>query len=283
MQRAGDLLDGAARRLAAAGVSDARREARLLLAHLLQVSPGYLSTHPEAEVEEDAARSFAAFIERRSAREPISHILGERDFWSLSFTVTADTLAPRPDSETLVEAALSYFPDPQARFSVLDLGTGTGCLLLSILQERPNATGLGLDKSPNTLEVARANAHRLGLEGRSAWMAGDWREANLGVFDLVISNPPYIPSGEIETLEPEVARYEPRLALDGGTDGLDAYRSLMTMVKKVLKPKGVLGLEFGLGQGADVMALMQGAGLSHPRVFKDLAGIERCLFATFGG
>ncbi len=268
-------LEAGARRLADAGIPDARREARLILAHALGVEPVTILGYPEQPVE-DAGR-FDGLIARRAAREPLSHLTGRREFWSLEFEVTPAVLDPRADSETLVEAALEAIPDRQAPLSIVDFGTGTGCLLLALLSELHNAKGLGIDIAEDTLAVARRNTARLGLGGRALFAIGDWGAALAGPFDLIVGNPPYIPAGEIAGLQAEVAGFEPHRALDGGADGLDAYRRLGPDISRLLRPGGVAVLEFGLGQGAAVTHLMAAEGLTPQGFSRDIAGHDRCL------
>ena len=219
---------------------------------------------------------FEALIARRVGREPAATILGHREFWSLDFVVTKDTLIPRPDSELIIESAIALRPDRQVG-RILDLGTGTGCLLLSALTEFPQAWGLGVDLSPKAAAVARLNADRLGLLPRAAIMAGQWTEALSGRFDLLLCNPPYIPAADITGLMPEVALHEPRLALDGGEDGLNAYRALFRDLWRLLTPAGIALFEFGLGQAADLGGLAQAAGLAIVDVKADLAGHTRVM------
>ncbi len=270
-----DHLEAGTRRLAEAGIEDARREARLILAHALGVEPVTIMGYPERDVED--ATVYEALIARRAAREPLSHLTGRREFWSLEFEVTAETLDPRPDSETLVEAALAALPDREAELSILDFGTGTGCLLLALLSELPNARGLGIDIFEATLTVSRRNAQRLGLADRANFAIGEWGAALTGPFDLIVSNPPYIPSDDIADLQAEVAQYEPRQALDGGEDGLNPYRRLAEDLARLLAPRGVTVLEFGVGQGPEVAGLMEPAGLVNHGFRRDLAGYDRCL------
>ncbi len=271
----GACVAAGAQRLAAAGVDGARREARLILAHALGIEAAEVAGYPERPVADPAA--FEALIARRERREPLSHLTGRREFWSLDLETGPDTLDPRPDSETLVTAALANVGDPAAPLSVLDLGTGTGCLLLAVLHEVPGATGLGVDLSPAALAVARRNADRLGLASRARFEEGDWGGALRGRFDLILCNPPYIPTGQIAGLEPEVAAFEPRVALDGGPDGLDSYRALMPDIARLLAAKGVAMLECGAGQCAAVGQIAADAKLAAAGVYRDLAGHDRCL------
>jgi release factor glutamine methyltransferase len=269
----GDALRLGAERLRDAGIDGARREARLLLGHALGLDPASLLAVASAAV---ATEPYFSYIARRAAHEPLAYILGTREFWSLSFEVSPETLIPRPDSETLIEAAQAAFPDRAVVRRVLDLGTGTGCLLLAALTEFPAAFGIGLDRRPASAALARRNALRLGLGRRSAFLAGDWGEAVRGGFDLVLCNPPYVRSGDISDLMPEVAHHEPASALDGGADGLRAYVRILADLPRLLAPGGVAALELGVGQADAVAALAMRVGLTtFARV--DLAGMPRAL------
>lgn len=271
----GEWVADGARRLAEAGIPEPRREARLILAHALGIEPTAISGYPERPVEDPAP--YRALIERRAAREPLAYLTGRREFWSLDFEVAAATLDPRPDSETVVEAALAAMPARDAPASILDFGTGTGCLLLALLAERPIATGLGVDLSEAAIAVARRNAARHGLGERARFVVGYWGDALSGYFDLIVANPPYVPSGAIGDLQREIAGYEPRLALDGGIDGLAAHRELATDIARLLAPDGVAVLEFGVGQGAEVEGILAASGLAVGEFSTDLAGHRRCV------
>lgn len=231
----------------------------------------YRPLSPEAQARLDG------FVSRRERREPVSQILGRKGFWTLMLNVGAGVLTPRPETETILDAVLPRFPANRA-FTVLDLGVGSGALLLAILAERPAARGLGVDVSEAALAVARDNAAQLGLGGRAALLRGDWT-FGLGDagFDLVVANPPYIPSGEIAGLAPEVRDHDPRLALDGGPDGLDAYRTLAPEILRVLKPGGTFAVEFGIGQRPAVEALFRAAGAQELTVQPDLGGRDRVI------
>jgi release factor glutamine methyltransferase len=268
-------LKDAAARLHAAGVDDGRLEARLLLGATTGWSTERMLAHAPAPLDPAFETAANRLLARRAAREPMSHILGWREFWSLRFAVTSDVLTPRPDSETLVEAALAGVADRSAALRVLDLGVGSGCLLLTLLHELPKASGVGIDASPTALAVARLNARALGLAGRADLRLGDWAAGLVGPFDLIVSNPPYIPSAEIDTLEPEVALHEPRTALDGGPDGLAPYRTIMGQAAQLLSPGGRLLVEVGVGQAAHVAALATCAALKPLSIHRDLAAIER--------
>ena len=265
-----------AQRLAAAGIADARREARLILAHALGVEAVTVTGYPERPVPDPGA--FEALIARRERREPLSHLTGRREFWSLEFETGSATLDPRPDSETIIEAALKAVEDRATPLMVLDLGTGTGCLLLALLHELPMARGLGVDVSAEAVAVARRNAERLGFASRARFEEGSWGESLAGPFDLIVCNPPYIAMADIAGLEPEVAVFEPRLALDGGSDGLDAYRALTPDIARLLaSEEGAAVLEFGADQRQALAQIVAAEGLAVTGIASDLAGRERCL------
>lgn len=276
------LLGAAADRLAAAGVTAPRRDARLLLAAVLNASEGALLADDERPIAPEEARRFAALLDRRAAREPVSRILGRRAFWSLDLEVTPATLDPRPDSETLVEAALSEVEDHGAPLRLLDLGTGSGCLLLALLSELPRASGLGIDAAPEAVAAAQGNARRAGLSARAEFRVGDWCAGISERFDVIVANPPYIPAGEIAGLGPEVARYEPRAALTGGIDGLDAYRALAPQLGPRMAPGGVAVLELGQGQSDAVGRILQRSGLEIRAFRRDLSNTVRCVVAACG-
>ena len=254
-----------------------RREARLLLAHATDQSFEWIVAHPEADCR--VADIYDDLIDRRRAHEPFSHIVGTREFWGLPFRVSADVLDPRADSETLVSAALACFPARERSLRVLDLGTGSGCLLLSFLHERPRAMGVGVDRVTAALVVARENAKDLGLEKRAQFLCADWTQGLSGRFDLILANPPYIPAADIAGLSPEVSRYEPRGALDGGADGLDCYRAIAAQLPTVAGAGTQVILEFGIGQGPAVSHIFEACGFSQIEVISDLAGLPRCLVA----
>lgn len=269
------LLRDATRQLAAAGIEAAPREARLLLQAAAGLAMAGQIADPERVIDSAAGERFRVLLARRVAREPMAQILGHREFWSLAFRVTADTLDPRPDSETLVQAALDRIKDRAAPLRLLDFGTGTGCLLLALLHELPQATGLGIDLSPAALAVAQGNAGSLGLGGRAEFRLGDWDEGVAPGFDVLVSNPPYIVSSEIAGLQPEVSRFEPRGALDGGPDGLAAYRRLLPAAARLLRPAGLAAFEIGLGQAESVVGLGRAAGLRHLATELDLGSVAR--------
>jgi release factor glutamine methyltransferase len=265
--------------LRAAGIASAGIDVRRLMAAAFALPEAQILARPEAQLPPERAQVFASYIERRCGREPVSRILGAREFYGRSFAVSAATLDPRPDSETLIEAILEivrleHWPTLPLR--LLDIGTGTGCLLLTLLSELPQATGLGIDLSGPALQVARANAAALGLGQRVAWQRADLLENIAGQFHILVSNPPYLRSAEIATLEPEVSRFDPWLALDGGTDGLAIFRRLSARVLEVV-PNGWIVLEVGHDQ-ADTVAGMFPAGCAEQvRFYRDVSGRRRCV------
>ncbi len=273
----GDAIAALARRFAAAGIAQARREARLVVALAMEVEPAMTLGWPERRIDAAAAARLAGLVARREAREPYARLAGRRAFWTLDLALSPATLDPRPDSETLIEAALAQLPDRAARLRLVDFGTGSGCLLLALLSELPEARGIGIDIMPGAVAVARRNAAAAGLAGRAAFAVGDWGEALGGTVDVIVANPPYICSGDIDSLAPEVARFEPRVALDGGADGLGAYRRLAGDAARLLCPGGLGLFELGEGQGAAVARLMKDAGLAIRELRRDLSGIERAL------
>jgi release factor glutamine methyltransferase len=273
----GSALAAAAAQLSDAGIPGARREARLLVAKALGWDAARVLGFPEAEVTAEASERLAALLARRRAREPISRILGFREFWSLRFELSSDTLDPRADSETLIEAALAALDDRSRAYRVLDFGTGTGCLLLALLSELPHATGTGIDLSVGALEIARRNAAALGFAARAQFLRGNWGDGVSGEWDMILANPPYIASDQIDRLAPEVAQFEPRRALDGGADGLAAYRALAPAVSRLLAPSGTAVIEVGAGQAQAVADTMAASGLALRAIRHDLGGVDRCL------
>ena len=270
-------LDDARRRLRAAGIEDAHREARLLLGHAAGLDPAAIIGHPDRRLDPAAIRAMADAVSDRARRCPMAQVTGTREFWSLPFRVTPATLDPRPDSESVISAVLDHVGDRRAPLRVLDLGTGSGCLLLALLSELPNATGLGIDISTEAIAVAAANAAALGLRERARFAVADWDRAVAGRFDVIVCNPPYIPAGEIDLLAPEISLYEPRRALDGGRDGLDAYRALAPSIVRRLAGGGFAAIEIGAGQQSMVESIFAEAGLATGACVADLTGISRSL------
>ncbi len=289
--RSGLTVGGAFRdlsdRLARAGVEAPRLDARLLVAAALGESAGSgesgggitVLTQPTRPLAASEERLFRELAGRRERREPLAQILGTREFWSLPFRVTADVLTPRPDSETLVEAVLDRVSDKSAPLGLLDLGTGGGCLLLALLSELPQATGVGVDISRAALAIGRQNAVALGLERRAGFRHANWCDGIEGLFDVIISNPPYVKMDDLAKLQPEVRTFEPGLALAGGEDGLDAYRELIPGMCGLLATKGGVFLETGLGQAAAVSGILRENGLQVIGIKEDLSGIPRVIEA----
>jgi len=267
----------AAERLASAGIEEPRREARLVLASALGLDLAGLILRAEQPLGAGLA-PLEAMLARRAAREPLSRILGKREFFGLDFLLGPDTLDPRHDTETLVEAVLSEAGTITAP-RILDLGTGSGAILIALLSAIPGATGLGIDIAPGAVARARENAQRLGLGTRASFETGDLFERVEGRFEVVVSNPPYIPTHDLAGLDPEVRLHDPARALDGGADGLDFYRRIVAEAAGFLAPGGLLAFEVGAGQAFDVAALMTGASFGAPAIRKDLAGIERVVMA----
>lgn len=270
-------LAGAVPGLRAAGIPDPARDARLLLAHAMALAPDRLLLHLDDPLQPEAAGRFAAALKARESRQPVSQIIGARQFWGRRFRVTRDVLDPRPETETLVAAALE---EPFA--TVLDLGTGSGAIVLSLLAECPEARGLGVDVSPAALAVARANAAQLDLAGRVDFVPSDWFAQVAGRFYLIVSNPPYIAAAEMAALAPETRDWEPALALTPGGDGLEAYRRIVAGAEAHLQPGGRLLLEIGLDQDKAVSDLLQTAGFSGIGVLRDLDGRPRVVMARSG-
>jgi release factor glutamine methyltransferase len=274
-----EMMREAAQRLAAAGVENAPRDARLLLAHALGIEPVEVIAREMDAVDAAGLTEFEAAISLRLRGEPVSRIRGWREFYGRRFRVTPDVLDPRPETELLVEEGIARLP-PGGR--VLDLGTGSGCILVSVLAECAGAKGIGVDISPAALAVARENAGALGVADRASFIEGSWDAAS-GPFDLVLSNPPYVTEAEFEPLPADVRNYDPRIALVGGGDGLDPYHLILAQADHLLIPGGSIGFEFGASQGEAVTELMANAGLVDIELFKDLAGLSRAAFGRRHG
>lgn len=282
---AGLTVEAARRALAtqfkAEGVDSPELDARLLIGAALALDHTGLAVQAARPVTADEADIIASFAQRRLAHEPVARILGHKEFWGLDLRLSDATLVPRPDTETIVAAALEMIRADSAAakpLRIADIGTGSGAILLALLSELPAATGIGTDISESALATARLNARRLGLADRTSFIQCDYAAALTGPFDLIVSNPPYIRSTEIAELDRDVRDYDPRLALDGGADGLDAYRAITPQAASLLTPQGVLVFEVGDGQSADVSALIRQAGLtlSHPPK-ADFGGIHRAV------
>jgi release factor glutamine methyltransferase len=275
----GSVLNDAAAALAAAGFDEPRRQARRLLAAALGLSAAAVFAHPETALSAQQATAVSAMLRRMIAREPLSRIVGKREFWGLEFMLSPDTLDPRPDSESVVEAVLSRLSDRALAYRFLDLGTGTGCLLLALLSEFPRAIGVGVDIAAGAAVTARHNARRLGLGQRAHFVVGDWARAIAGRFAAIVANPPYIPTPAIAELMPEVRDYDPRRALDGGADGLTAYRAIAADLPRLLPPRGIFAAETGLGQATAAAAILAQSGLAIDGFATDLGSVIRCVVA----
>jgi release factor glutamine methyltransferase len=274
----GKTLCAITRRLKDAGVDSPRLDARLLVGHAIGATAEHLVAYPERVLTPRDAMRIETLVARREQREPLSQIVGHREFWSLDFIVTRDTLTPRPDSETIVAAALALACARGGPLRILDFGTGTGCLLLALLHELPQAHGVGVDCSEAALAVTQRNAEALGLQARSRFVRGTWGEGLAGAFDLIVSNPPYIAASALPTLAPEL-NFEPQTALVGGADGLAAYRDLAPHLRRLLADDGAAILEVGVGQAGDVEDILRAVGLTIGPRHRDLAGIERAVTA----
>jgi len=267
-----------------AGIEDADVDARLLVGHALHLDRARLIAQSDRILEAREINVINALAARRLKREPVSRILGQKEFWSIALAITPDVLVPRPETETVVEGALDFVVRGGLRMEklrILDIGTGSGALLLALLRELPNATGIGTDISTGALKVARENAARCGLEGRCTFLVCDIASVVEGPFDLLVSNPPYIAHNEITSLAPEVKNYDPTVALDGGDDGLAAYRAIAADAKRLLAPGARMFVELGAGQEAAVRDLFTNVGLTAGTARTDLAGIPRVLGAGF--
>jgi release factor glutamine methyltransferase len=285
--KAGVTVAEAQRLMAAAfelaGIDSSKTDARALLGAALRLSRAQLLAQSDRILEARETSAASALAARRIKREPVSRILGRKEFWSLALDVTPDVLVPRPDTETVVEAALEFVVRGGLRLEklrILDIGTGSGALLLALLEELPNAQGVATDLSLAALGVARGNAERLGLASRCSFLACNIADGVQERFDLIVSNPPYIARGAIASLEPEVRDYDPRLALDGGADGLDAYRAIAAAAPALLAPGGRLVIELGIGQADAVGTLFETAGLAIRSIRDDLGGVPRALVAS---
>jgi release factor glutamine methyltransferase len=284
--KAGSALSEALRLVAqsfrGAGIESPEVDARALFCHALRLARSQLIAQDDRILKPREIDVISALAARRLRHEPVSRILGKKEFWSVSLAVTPDVLVPRPETETVVEAALDFVVRGGLRMQklrILDVGTGSGALLLALLGELPNAVGVGTDISAAALDVARANAERNKLAARCTFIACDIAAGLQGPFDLIVSNPPYVARGEIASLAPEVRDYDPALALDGGADGLDGYRAIAADASRLLAPGGNLIVELGIGQEPAVRALFTNAGLKVGAARDDVAGIPRALSA----
>jgi release factor glutamine methyltransferase len=275
--RLGEVTRPAGRAFREAGIETPELDARLLLCHAAGLSHEAYVAGINDVLAPDAAARFGAYVVRRLEGEPVSRIIGVREFYGRPFRIDASTLDPRPDTETLIEAALAMV-DREAPVRILDLGTGSGCILITLLAELPQARAVGVDVNLAALECARANAQVLGVGDRVSFIASDWLDAVSGVFDLVVANPPYLSVADLAALSPEVRDHDPRGALDGGPDGLSAYRRIVPQLRKALRPGGFALFEVGPDQAQAVLRLLAEAGLDAGEgqsLWRDLAGRPR--------
>lgn len=263
--------------LRAADIESATIDARALLAHVLGEGDELLVKDRDKPLNNADIQAYNVLVARRQQHEPIAHIRGKKEFWSLDFKVSPATLTPRPETETLIESALHWFPDRKADYRILDLGTGTGCLLITLLKELPQSTGIGIDISTDALAIAHANARALRVDTRARFMQSNWAAGIEEQFDIIVSNPPYIARRDMAALPKDVVGFEPHSALVAGEDGLDAYRALLPQVSKLLKERGIALFEIGQGQAANVSDIASKAGLNVAEIKPDLAGIDRCI------
>lgn len=268
-------LADAVRKLKAVGIDGAARDARILMAQALQIDAARLTLALQDDLPEDVLKRFDDAIQRRTQREPVSHILGYREFFGRRFNVSSDVLDPRPDTEALIEQALA-----QPFSKVLDLGTGSGCILITLLAEQPDATGTGLDLSDAALRVATRNADLNRVVNRTEFVQSDWFAKIEGKFDLIVSNPPYIDESEWQTLEPEVQQWEPKTALTPGADGLEPYRLIAAQAGAYLTDQGRVLVEIGWQQGEAVAEIFRTEGWRNIAVMQDLNGKDRVVSAT---
>ena len=276
-----DLYRSAIARFRSAALPTPELDARWLLADVARLSARDIVLRAHETVSAATAIAFETSVARRLSGEPVDRILGSREFWSLNFHLNAATLSPRPDTETLVEACLDVLPDRTSPWRLLDLGTGTGAILIALLHELPNALGVGVDLAPDAVAQAGRNAEANHVDERATFVSGDWGKGLTGPFDLIASNPPYIPAGDVDGLAPEVRKHDPMLALVGGPDGLDAYRAIAADAPRLLTPGGILALELGSGQETQVAAIVAAAGLVLAGPARpDLGGVPRALLAT---
>ncbi|MCQ2735423.1 MAG: peptide chain release factor N(5)-glutamine methyltransferase [Alphaproteobacteria bacterium] len=267
------------KKLQTAGIAMPRLETRMLWADILKCAPA--EVYENTPLTEEQKSQVSAMLQRRLLHEPMDKILGHREFYKSDFKVNADVLSPRPDTETLVESALNLLPE-NTQAKILDLGTGSGCIIISLLAERLKTSGVAIDISPTALAVAKENAERLNMCSRLKFICADWFQADFTTyltdkFDVIVSNPPYIPSIDIAKLDDEVKKYDPRIALDGGADGYNSYRRIAELAPDILKDEGFLILEAGYNQAEDIRRICEKNNMTHFKTVKDLAGINRCV------
>ena len=281
MTTVGEALEESVQTLRHAKIDEARLDARLIVAYGLNMTSQQVFGYPERQLKDGDLEGVRKLVARRSQHEPVALIIGEKEFWSLLFKVTAATLIPRPDSETLIEAVLAAQPDKKWPTRILDLGTGSGCLLLALLHEYENSTGVGIDLSEDALKVARFNGENLGLGGRADFIQADWNNwvPSLAEFDIIISNPPYVAENDRGTLLADVVDYEPDRALFAGQDGLREYKTIISLLAESTNVTGNVFFEVGINQADVVAKMLKKAGLVDIFIHLDIAGIGRCVAA----
>jgi len=276
------LLTNIKEQFTAQGIENPVLDARLVMQEVLNITHEEILLNNNRVITANESKALSILVSRRLKREPISRILGKRAFWKHEFKLSDKTLDPRPDSETIIQSVISSF-NKNDELNILDLGTGTGCLLLSILNEFPNSKGVGVDISSGAIDIAKENAKEIGISKKVNFIDSDWKNMELNnSFNVIISNPPYIENSEIESLEPEVKNFDPYLALAGGNDGLDSYKEIIKILPKLLKKDGKIFFEIGYNQEVPVKEMLAHNGFSVIEVTQDLAGISRCIVAKWG-
>lgn len=272
-----DLLNSAIASLKQHNFETPELDARILLEVAANLSINVIYLKPELELSDEIVEKYQQFLIRRLNHEPVAKIIGKKSFWKDDFIVNEHVLDPRPDSEVIIEAALELFANKTKPYRFLDLGTGSGCLLLSLLKEFPNAIGIGVDISSDALKIAQANVESLSLQNRASLIQQNWGDSLVEKFDLIVSNPPYIPFKDIDNLAQDVKLYDPHLALNGGIDGLDPYHYLAKQLLQLLKKDSYAILEFGQGQGLYIREIFKQHGYQVHKMLIDLSGIERAI------
>lgn len=272
-----ELFNNSVKLLDSVGIKTSKLDVKILLAHLLNIDSKELILHFNKNVKQEFIDNFNKLLLRRINREPIANILNKKLFWDYSFFVDQNVLTPRNDSETLIEAVLSHYKNKNQELKILDLGTGSGCLILTLLKIYKNANGIGIDINEKSLQIAKKNAKLLEIDNRISFIKNNWNDNIDDKFDIIISNPPYIPTDEIDILEPEVNKFNPLLALDGGNDGLDCYKYLSKSLQKNIKNSTKIFLEIGKGQENDIDYIFSANNYKLLNMYKDLSGVNRVL------
>jgi release factor glutamine methyltransferase len=270
------------RELSLSKIENPQLEARILLAFASGVKQTRIIGYPEDKLDNSIISNLEKIMARRKTGEPIAYITGVKEFWSLNFNVTKETLIPRPDSETIVQSVLDTITNHMDHISILDLGTGSGCLLLALLSELPKAIGVGIDISSRSCKIAKKNAKELGLNNRAKFYQGNWMEGIHDQFDIIVTNPPYVAEPDMEFLDREIRLFEPHLALSGGPDGVAAYRLIAKESITRLKTAGILVVEIGINQAQSIRDIFVQNGLKIIKTQRDFSNIDRCILATVG-